>query len=224
MRKLTDIAKQDETIPFYLSVLADKTTQPEVYRDTFYALGEKLALQINKHIDSKVKVLLACTNEDADWLSKGIFDHLLSDYKNIAVFWNVRTAPSENYNLMIAPITKQYVEMQHDCDTLIICKSIIFTSCVVRTNLNHLINQIDPRRIIIAAPVIFKSAERTLRCEFDESISKKFDFLYFAEDDQEVDGEVIPGIGGDIYSRLGFNKDEKNKFTPEIVKSRRAVL
>lgn len=224
MRKLTDIAQQDNTIVNYLNLLADKATIPEDYAKTFYALGEKLAVQINKQINDDIKITLACTTEDADWLSKGIFDNLQNKHKNIAVFWNIRTAPFGNEELMIAPIVKQYIEEQKDCDTLIICKSIIFTSCVVRTNLNYLIGQIMPQNIIIAAPVIFKSAEDSLKNEFDSAISNKFHFLYFAEDDYQENGEVIPGIGGNIYSRLGFEESRKNQYVPEIVKERRAMI
>ncbi len=34
--------------------------------------------------------------------------------------------------------------------------------------------------------------------------------------------KVIPGIGGNVYLRLGWEgQDDKNKYIPEIVKTRR---
>jgi hypothetical protein len=36
---------------------------------------------------------------------------------------------------------------------------------------------------------------------------------------------VIPGIGGMVYDRLGFQgQEEKKRYIPEIVKSRRSKL
>ena len=35
-------------------------------------------------------------------------------------------------------------------------------------------------------------------------------------------GIIIPGIGGEVYARLGFGtQDDKNRYTPELVKQRR---
>lgn len=102
---------------------------------------------------------------------------------------------------------------------MIVCKSIIYTSCVVRTNLLYMIEQVQPKRIVIAAPVMFEGAEEKLRREFPTQISGKFEFLYFAVDDEaNAQGEVIPGIGGIVYERLGIgNARTKNQYTPEIV-------
>lgn len=49
-----------------------------------------------------------------------------------------------------------------------------------------------------------------------------FQFFYFAKDDERTpEGEVIPGIGGNVYYRLGFEgQDSKNKYIPEVVKAR----
>jgi hypothetical protein len=49
--------------------------------------------------------------------------------------------------------------------------------------------------------------------------------LFFAEDDERTeDGIVLPGIGGDVYERLGFEGQEtKNRFIPKIVRERRAL-
>jgi len=52
---------------------------------------------------------------------------------------------------------------------------------------------------------------------------RQFEFFYFAVDDERTgQGEVLPGVGGIIYDRLGFDgQDGKNSYTPEIVKQRR---
>lgn len=224
MRKYSTYVNDDKSIIDSLNILADKTTSPKEYSDAFYKLGKKLSVYINDRLKQSKNVVIACSTEDADWLAKGIMDNLSVSKRNLVVFWNLRTNPFENKNLTIAPIVKTYTEDIDNCDTLIICKSIIYTSCVVKTNLTYLINKINPKDIIISAPVIFESAEKTLRKEFEESISSKFHFIYFAKDNKATpSGEVIPGIGGEIYKRLGLvDAVNKNKYIPELVKSRRS--
>ena len=72
---------------------------------------------------------------------------------------------------------------------------------------------------------MLKEAEQSLREEFPLKISSKFHFITLAIDDNlNEEGEVVPGIGGMIYSRLGFgNINQKNKYIPEIVKHRREL-
>ena len=226
MREYTIFAQQDEEIQASLSLLADKQTRAEIYASALYALGKKLALLINPKITSSEKIVLACTSEDADWLGKGILQTLRNTNINLAVFWNLRAKVDNDRELTIAPIVKSYIEETSNCKTLIICKSIIYTSCVVRTNLMFLINQINPDKIFIVAPVMFKSAENSLNKEFESSISKKFEYIYFAIDDEVSDeDEVIPGIGGNIYQRLGLGDTQiKNKYIPQLVKDRRNAI
>lgn len=223
MRQYTNEAKNDMEILHNFSLLIDKRSSSNVYSDALEKLGSKLAELINPKITSSNKIVFACSTEDADWLGKGILDNLLIKKINIAVFWNFRTNAMDDKNLIIAPIVKTYIEDIKSSDTLIICKSIIYTSCVVRTNLTYLINEINPNKIIIVSPVMFKCAKESLSEEFDKSISSKFEFIYFAIDDEVTpQGEVIPGIGGNIYNRLGFsNLENKNKYIPELVKHRR---
>ena len=59
-----------------------------------------------------------------------------------------------------------------------------------------------------------------------KDIYDKFQFFYFAKDDERTsEGEVIPGIGGMVYDRLGFKgQDDKNSYVPEMVKKRRSQL
>lgn len=73
---------------------------------------------------------------------------------------------------------------------------------------------------------MYHNAEQKLTSEFEKDIYDKFQFFYFAKDDERTsEGEVIPGIGGSVYERLGFQgQEDKNKYIPEIVKSRRSKL
>jgi len=45
-------------------------------------------------------------------------------------------------------------------------------------------------------------------------------------DDQKLsNGEIVPGVGGEVYSRLGFaGLSGKNSITPTIVKERRCTI
>jgi hypothetical protein len=97
---------------------------------------------------------------------------------------------------------------------------------VVKTNLTFLIQDIEPQSIFVVAPVIHTEARENLECEFPQSISEKFEYIYFAEDEEkQSDGILVPGIGGSIYERLGFkDQAEKNQFTPQLVKDRRVLV
>lgn len=101
-------------------------------------------------------------------------------------------------------------------------KSIISTSCVVRTQLTHLINKICPEEIYIVAPVMYKDAQTNLKKEFPASISNQFKFLTFAIDTiKDVEKGVILGVGGMVYPKLGLGDiHEKNKYIPNLVKER----
>jgi hypothetical protein len=75
------------------------------------------------------------------------------------------------------------------------------------------------------APVLFKEAIPNLKKEFPTQISNRFEFIYFAIDNEinEVQ-EVIPGIGGSVYKRLGLEDGQKkNKYIPNVVKERRSA-
>jgi hypothetical protein len=167
--------------------------------------------------------------EDAVFLAKGILERLETRLKSVtfACFWNQRLSPFDVEDLQTAPILRKYQEpTAAKINSLIVVKSIISGACVVRTNLVELIQTIEPETIFVVAPVIHTQSEEKLKQEFDSKIYEKFQFLYFAQDgEQAPDGEIIPSIGGMVYDRLGFqDQDEKNRYTPKIVKSRRNKL
>ena len=70
--------------------------------------------------------------------------------------------------------------------------------------------------------VMYKDGIPNLRKEFPETIAQKFDFFTFAVDDERSENnEVIPGIGGMVYTRLGLgDMDSKNSYMPQIVLDR----
>lgn len=217
---VTDMAKSN------LAMLADLSTTSEDYAKALYSLGTELGSVLLKQFTPEVgkNVCVACTVEDADYLAKGIIDTLTEAALNVslACFWNERHA-----TLPIAPIIRKYREPEViNADVLIVVKSIISGACVVKTNLTFLIQDIDPKSIFVVAPVIHTQAHEKLECEFPQYISEKFRYVYFAKDDEkQADGSLLPGIGGNIYQRLGFkNQADKNQFTPQLVKIRRLTI
>ncbi|MUL36228.1 hypothetical protein [Gloeocapsopsis dulcis] len=227
-RTYTNLA--NESVQVLLDTLADKNVAPDIYQKTMTKIGTLLGDAILSQISNvHCNVYLACTVEDADFLAKGMLLSLENYLKTVAFacFWNQRFSPFEIEDLKVAPILRKYQEpVSPSVNYLIIIKSIISGACVVRTNLTDLIERISPEKIFIVAPVMYIQAEEKLKNSFEEDIYKKFKFFYFAKDDiRTAEGEVIPGIGGDVYHRLGFNGQEaKNKYIPEIVKNRRSKL
>ena len=210
-----------------LDALADKNSSVDSYRQSMYQLGKCLGSVVLSQIaNNSNSAYLACTAEDADFLAKGILRRLESSSANVtfACFWNKRFKPFGISDLQVAPILKRYLEPSDaQVDSLIIVKSIISGACVVRTNLIDTITRISPQQIFIVAPVIYKGAEERLRKGFSENVYNKFHYIYLAEDDiKSPEGIIIPGIGGEVYERLGFgSQDDKNRSTPDLVKERR---
>jgi len=206
-----------------LARLAESSTNAEDYSNSLYILGKELGAVLAEQITDK-SICVACTVEDADFLAKGIIDSLsvLSSDISLACFWNQRQQA-----LSIAPIIKKYCEPAvNNANVLVIVKSIISGACVVKTNLTNLIQDIDPVSIFVVAPVMHTDAEEKLNSEFPRAITEKFKYIYFAIDDEmQANGNLVPGIGGNVYQRLGFkDQDDKNKFIPKLVKERRESL
>ncbi|MGD1861301.1 MAG: hypothetical protein ACFB0E_15190 [Leptolyngbyaceae cyanobacterium] len=222
-REYSDFANDD--VKHWLKVIADKSTSPKPYKDAMTALGRHLGMAMATKISTQLQVYLVSTVEDADFLALGALQKLESQIDSVgfACFWNERTSLFDRKELAVAPVLKQYREPADQVDTLIVMKSIISSGCVVRTNLQNLIQQMQPKCIFIAAPVVYYQAEGTLREAFGADITNKFQFFYFAKDHERNElGEVLPGIGGMVYTRLGFDgQADKNRYLPAIVKQRR---
>ncbi|NET61221.1 MAG: hypothetical protein F6K47_35365 [Symploca sp. SIO2E6] len=220
----------NENIKALLNTIADKSSTPALYREAMTKIGMNFGDALLAEIDhDHSSVYIACTVEDADFLARGILNRLENRLQTVAFacFSNQRFSPFEVEDLKVAPIIKKYQEpTASQINYLIIVKSIISGACVVRTNLVDIIQKIEPERIYIVAPVMYYNAQEKLKSEFEANIYDKLQFFYFAQDDERTaQGEVIPGIGGMVYDRLGFQGQEgKNSYIPEIVKSRRSQL
>jgi hypothetical protein len=224
-------SKVNPTAKTALGLLVDRQSSVEIYRDAFYRLGVLLGERVGRSRLGK-SVMLVCTSEDADFLARGILDFItertsVADHVAFACFWHARLtaieARDEQPAFDVAPVVKRYEEPSGDSiDSLIIAKSIISSSCVVRHALLDVIGRKRPKRIFIAAPVILRGAQDRLREEFPADIARRFQFFYFAEDDEkDAKGNVSPGIGGSVYERLGI-AEQGLGFVPLLVRERRS--
>lgn len=224
MRTFENLQYGDEVvIKASLEALANKTTNVEEYRKAFRVLGEELGKVLAHEYKAipAAKTMLVCASEDADWLATGVESGFGKGELKKSVYWSSREVVHINEDgskVEISPIEKAYEEPIEDCELLVIVKSIISTSCVVKTQLTRLIGKISPRQIAILAPVMYKDGIPNLIREFPEEINRKFHFVTFAIDDERVGSEVVPGIGGMVYPRLGLvNIEIKNHYIPEMV-------
>jgi hypothetical protein len=222
-RQYSALANDD--IKRLLDMVANQDTSHQGYQSAMTQLGRHLGLAMLSQLESHQRVYLVATVEDADFLALGVLQQLEQSLTSVgfACFWNDRQSLFNLPLLAVSPILKQYQEPADQIDTLIMVKSIISGGCVVRTNLQNLIQKMQPQQFLIAAPVMYYQAEEALRSAFMPAIADKFQFFYFAKDDERTDaGEVIPGIGGMVYDRLGFDgQSDKNRYVPAIVKQRR---
>jgi hypothetical protein len=206
-----------------LSKLLEAVDCPTEYKSAMKDLGKLLGAQLLQKVNPQNPVLVASTAEDADFLASGVVDAISHDVQSMvysAVFWN------NHYQLggavgSLAPIVHQYLEPGYKtAKTLIVVKSVISGSCVVRTNLLRLIEDVEADNIFIVSPVIHKNSIKNLNKEFPKRISDKFSYFYFAIDSEKDDqtGEVKPGIGGQIYQLLGLGMQPvQTSFIPELV-------
>lgn len=196
------------------------TYDQESYRNTFYSIGAEFASILNERIHDACSIALACASEDADWLAKGIIEHFKSSL-DLCVYWSNRHnlgRDSDNNLLEFAAIEKSYEEINENVDTLIITKSIISSSCVIKSQIMRLTSKYDFNKIYIVSPVMYKDAEMNLREEFPESIYRLFEFIYFAiDEDKDEKGWVVPGIGGSVYEKLGV---VSRTYYPKILDTR----
>lgn len=209
-----------------LDNLIKKPINHNDYRSIMEKLGEKLAKELIQQLHGFNKILLICTNEDADFLARGVIcalENLDSLHVSLACFWNDRKSISEN--IEVAPIIRRYIEpIKDSVDVFVVVKSIISSACVVRSNISELIFDKNPKYVFILSPVILVGAQQRLEAEFDKNITQNFRYLWLAEDSETSEnGNVNPGIGGSVYELLGIGTSkDKNKYTPKIVSERRA--
>ena len=195
-------------------------TSVEVYRNAFLSLGRYLGrLLCQKYSLNNKNTHLVCATEDADWLARGVLEGAGIVTTDISVYWNSRTKINSNPRIEVSPIYKEYNSSLEQRDHLIVVKSIISSSCVVKTQITHIINDVKPEYIHILSPVMLQSADISLKKEFPSNIYDKFHFLTFAKDtDHDENGVVFPGIGGMVYSNLGI--ENIGSYLPDLVMRR----
>lgn len=199
--------------------------QPAEYRQAMIELGAELGRAVATRLSKENRILLVCTNEDADFLAKGLLQAVQDlgfAHVGIACFWNDRVRrPAEGID--IAPIVRSYIEPTQAVDAFVVVKSIISSACVVRTLVTELVYRLQPKRILVASPVVLSGSQERLTSEFGPDVAGRFEYLWFAQDSEsKPDGEVVPGIGGSVYERLGIGTSaSKNSYTPELIRQRR---
>lgn len=209
-----------------LATLADTRTAPGPYRAAMTELGRLLGeVLAARHPLKDRTVCVAFTVEDADYLARGLIGALerAGAKLSLACFWNRRDNPYDIDWLDIAPIVQEYVEpLPAKVDHLIVLKSIISGTCVVRTNLLRLLDEAHPGTVHILAPVMLTGAKDRLAQSLPSELVSQFDFVSFAVDTEVTsEGIILPGIGGEIYERLGLGGIvEKNAAMPSLVEER----
>ncbi|VVO11467.1 hypothetical protein [Pseudomonas fluorescens] len=209
-----------------LSSLLDASSPPKAYQDTMYRIGRLLAEKLYEEhkLSSKSKVCIVSTVEDADFLSKGVYDTLSEKGQELyfVCVWNQRESMFDG-GTTVAPIIRKFMQPGYEnSDEMIVVKSIISGSCVVKTNITALFDKIRPKKIHVVSPVMHEDSAMKLLREFPSNYSELFDFEFLAKDRERNNntGEVSPGIGGNVYERLGFaNQADKNKYWPKLVRS-----
>lgn len=187
-------------------------------------LGQQLGRIVGMQIPPEHQCLVVSTAEDADYLSTGVIESLEADHDTLAaVFWNHHYSVNGSN---IAPIVHHFIQPGFEsAKAIIFVKSIISTSCVVRTNILSLLESVKPDHIYVVAPVMYVDAEQALRSEFPASISDGFRFVYFAMDEERTtSGNVVPGIGGQVYQLLGMqDQPARIGYLPNLVKKRASL-
>jgi len=232
VRPFTSEATDD--VRHTLGVLIDPTSPHEVYQRAMTDLGHELGIAVARRTPASdvSTVCIVCTVEDADYLARGLIDGMEETGFNasqlkLVCFWNERVrrlSGSDKDAFDVAPVIKQYREASNlDGAVIVVVKSIISGACVVKTNLAMLIDDVTPSKVVVAAPVMLKGAKEKLASEFTQDMASRFEYLTFAMDDQKgPDENVLPGIGGSVYERLGF--ENKNAYVPDLVRQRRNRL
>lgn len=217
----------DESIKEHLQLLINEHTTVRQYQAAFTDLGKYLAKQVNLKIRSceNSPVTVVLTAEDADYLGKGFVE----EFKKISqreiylvCFWNDHKQISTGeQNKSIAPPISEYLQPGYEkSNILIVLKSVISGSCVVRLNILSLYNRMENiSDIHVVSPVVLEQADTALKSNFPNDFSSKIQFTWFAQDDQKADyGEVLPGIGGQIYEKLGLRgKPLEIKYIPRTI-------
>lgn len=203
-----------------LTKLLEVRSSPRDYQDSMTVLGRLLGKRVNSLLPKDEICGVVSTAEDADFLSNGVIEAISPSHSvKAAVFWNNHY--KSLVGVTVAPVVHKYVQPGfEESQNLVVVKSVMSGSCVVRTNIMELISKLDVRKIYVVAPVMHADSQEALIKEFPRDIADKFEFIYLAIDDErESSGEVKPGIGGQVYSLLGLGEQPaRTGFMPNLVR------
>ncbi|MBA8906475.1 uracil phosphoribosyltransferase [Aminobacter ciceronei] len=209
-----------------LAALTETSTPPEAYRHALERLGDNLAHRMSETVDLKDKIVLVVAGvEDVDSLGSGFIEVLTRAGADVRLtcLWMDRKTLRVPDREEVANIIQEYMDpIPPHVDHFVVLKSIVSSSCTIRTSLLRMLDETDPERIHVASPVMLKGARKRLEAEFPTAVGDKFEYWVLAIDGQaDENGNVIPGIGGSVYNRMGFNnQDDKNFYMPALVESR----
>ena len=187
------------------------------YRSTMHKLGVALAVR-SKLPKAKITAVVT-TPEDADFLTTGFLE--AASRARLVCYWTERSASPLGD---VATVVQQYVEpgLPKHVDTVVVLKSIVSSGCIVRTHLEQFLEAAQPRRIVIAAPVMLKGADVELRRQFPKKVAALLEFVTFAVDAEKHGNVVVPGVGGMVEARLGL-KTRRPRFIPSLVEQRQSA-
>ncbi|MCE4543271.1 MULTISPECIES: hypothetical protein [unclassified Caballeronia] len=226
-RTYTKFAIQDAEARSLVDAIASSDLGVAEYREQMRLLGMHLGTGVLETLrpETEHDICVVCTVEDADFLARGLIESLaergLGERTRLLCLWNGKVRED---GISISPVLRQYKETFNPSGTIfIVVKSIISGACVVKTNLTRALSSGNPSAVFVAAPVMLEGAEGRLSAEFPKQISERFQYVWFATDDEKDGENVLPGIGGSVYERLGLGGEaQKNRHMPAIVKERRS--
>lgn len=161
------------------------------------------------------EIMLVSLPDEIDYIGKGI-ELGLGRTLPISVYWLSvcffgydSIYPDECVGeTVIAPIIKSYEEPIEKCDTLIIAMATLSSSLIIKTLLTRLVDKLQPRRIIIATPMMYKRVQSDLMDSFPSKIVEKIEFISSTmNENDDVD---------DTYSRINNSRT----YMPSIIKDR----
>lgn len=163
------------------SLIKPKVTS-ELYSKQLRSLGELLGKRIEQETPlNKGRVMLACMPEDADSLANGMIKSLDQLEVRMSIFWlGDAETPSETEK-QYCFVKTSYIEPIERCETLIVAKTIIDSSCELTTLLMRCISIFEPQNICIASIVMSEAAKEEIQRNFPQEINKKMRFVSFIE-------------------------------------------
>lgn len=230
-RDFSKFAQVDPDVQKLLGQIARpyEEVREKEYRTLMKEIGLHLATALLREGVDQFRdknICIVCTVEDADFLASGVLDGLErggvdAERLHLQCFWNEKIREGA---LSLSPVSRQYSESFDTAKAAyVVVKSIISGGCVVKTNLTRVLSNAMDAEVYVAAPVFLDGAQKRLASEFPTSIADRFRYVWFATDHEKNGENVLPGIGGSVYQRLGLGDEaSKNKHIPDIVKFRRS--